>query len=219
MPRTVEQVHQVLHIALSYGVRMQLLAHNVAEFIDHTLRSARWWPLNPNLDKLLEAAHKTPLFALITVAGYTGMRRGELLGLGWENVDLENATVRVEGLLQRVNRETIVKGPKTADCSPHDPSYVTHRFSEIARKAGFKMRLHDLRHTYATLALASKVDLQVVQELMSHEDMSTTANIYTYVLKGLERDAANAIGRTINGGIRHHPGTESESDRDPQEKH
>lgn len=82
-----------------------------------------------------------------------------------------------------------------------DPSTVTHQFARLAKKAGFPgMRFHDQRHTYATTALLAGVDLRIVQDLLGHEDFSTTANTYVHVVDDMKRRAATAIGNILNNG-------------------
>ena len=63
--------------------------------------------------KLLEAAQGDRLEALYVLAVHTGMRRGELLGLKWPDVDWENATVRVRRTLTRKGTGYVLGEPKT----------------------------------------------------------------------------------------------------------
>lgn len=239
-PRTVEQVHEVLHIALNYGVKKQMLARNVLDFVEppHPKKRRRTVLTPSQLNQLLQTARATPLYALIATAAYTGLRRGELLGLRWENVDFEGREIRVEEIFQRIKRTNIVKDPKSEagirtvpllkealavlrdlrKRNPHDlvfckpdgtrysPSYVTHKFSEIAAKAGFKMRLHDERHTFATLMQASGADIKTVQAILGHEEYTTTADDYTQVLEEVKRQAMKALGKTVRNA-RHQSGT------------
>jgi site-specific recombinase XerD len=64
------------------------------------------------------------------------------------------------------------------------------------------VRLHDLRHGAATLALAAGVDLKTVQAMLGHSTIVTTADIYTSVLPELQRDAATAIAALVLKGAR-----------------
>jgi integrase len=78
------------------------------------------------------------------------------------------------------------------------PSHVTHRFTAAVRDSGLPpVRLHDLRHGAATLALAAGVDLKTVQAMLGHSTIVTTADIYTSVLPELQRDAAAAIAALV----------------------
>jgi integrase len=81
--------------------------------------------------------------------------------------------------------------------APVKPTHVTHRFTAAVRASGLPpVRLHDLRHGAATLALAA-VDLKTVQAMLGHSTIVTTADIYTSVLPELQRDAAAAIAALV----------------------
>ena len=73
------------------------------------------------------------------------------------------------------------------------PEYVSRHFSWLAASAGLPpIRLHDLRHGAATLALASGADLKVVSEMLRHSSITITADTYTSVLPEVSRRAAEA---------------------------
>jgi site-specific recombinase XerD len=73
------------------------------------------------------------------------------------------------------------------------PAEVTDGFLELAAEAGLPpIRLHDLRHGAATLALAAGADLKVVQETLRHSSITITADTYTSVLPQVAYAAAEA---------------------------
>jgi integrase len=64
-----------------------------------------------------------------------------------------------------------------ADGRPIRPEYLTHRFGVLIRQLDLPpIRLHDLRHGAATLALASHSDLKVIQQMLGHSSIVTTAD-------------------------------------------
>ena len=84
------------------------------------------------------------------------------------------------------------------DGSPIHPASVTDTFTTLAADAGLPpIRLHDLRHGAATLALAAGIDLKVVQDMLGHSCLAITADTYTSVLTDLARHAADAIAASI----------------------
>ncbi|EWM15304.1 tyrosine-type recombinase/integrase [Kutzneria sp. 744] len=85
-----------------------------------------------------------------------------------------------------------------ADGSPWHPAVVTDRFQALTANAGLPpVRLHDLRHGAATLALAGGADMKTVQELLGHASYTLTANTYTSVLPDYARTAAEKAANLI----------------------
>jgi len=82
------------------------------------------------------------------------------------------------------------------DGRPLDPDVVTKAFHRIAEKAGLKnIRLHDLRHTHATLMLKAGVHPKVVSERLGHANIGITLDTYSHVLPGLQEAAAERFDR------------------------
>ena len=114
---TVNKSHTVLHKALSQAVRWSLVSRNPAEAV----KAPRPVPKEMRLlspeetRRFLQAAHGDRLEALYVLAVTTGMRRGELLGLKWADIDLKGGAVSIRRTLSRThNGKRIVLGePKT----------------------------------------------------------------------------------------------------------
>ena len=78
--------------------------------------------------------------------------------------------------------------------TPLEPRNVTRQFKALLTAANLPdMRLHDLRHSCATLLLAQGVNPRMVMETLGHSQVSLTLNTYTHVLPALQRDAAAKI--------------------------
>jgi integrase len=85
-----------------------------------------------------------------------------------------------------------------ADGRPIRPEYLTHRFRQICKELGLPpIRLHDMRHCAATLALASHADLKVIQQMLGHSSIITTADTYTSVLPEAAHRAAQATADMV----------------------
>ena len=74
-----------------------------------------------------------------------------------------------------------------------DPRRVSRLFTALAKKHGFDFTFHGLRHAYASLMLASGVDLKVTSELLGHSTIGITADLYTHVAERLHKDAAKRL--------------------------
>jgi integrase len=158
-PRSVRYVHVVISKALGDAVRRGELARNVAEAASPpSAKSARppemaWWT-PPQLRAFLDFIAGEPLAALIRVAGMTGMRRGEVCGLRWADVDLERGRVHVRQQLTTLNGKLIFsartktdRGRRTIDLDPATAAVVR---AQRARQAEHRLILggtyedHDL---------------------------------------------------------------------------
>ena len=82
-----------------------------------------------------------------------------------------------------------------------DANYLTRRdFRPLLKKAGLPLiRFHDLRHSYASIALARGVHPKVVQEAMGHSNIAVRMDVYSHVLPGLQKDAAREMGAALFG--------------------
>ena len=78
------------------------------------------------------------------------------------------------------------------------PEAFLHRFAQLANKAGLPpIRLHDVRHSYATAALSAGVPVKVVSTRMGHASTSFTQDIYAHVLDAQDDQAAEAMAALI----------------------
>ena len=87
------------------------------------------------------------------------------------------------------------------DGSPLEPDTVSQAFVRIARKAGLHgIRLHDLRHTHATLMLQQGIHPKIVQERLGHATIAVTLDIYSRVLPGMQEAAAKRFEEGLEKG-------------------
>lgn len=246
-PKTVRNVAGVLHKALSDAVRRGRLTTNPADGVE--LPTWKRPELNVwdeyQAATFLEHVETTgdPCAALWRLVLATGLRRGELLGLRWTDVDLVNGEIRVvqsrtvKGVdtpKTKRGRRTISLDADTVDAlarlkdeqeraaellagwsspfvatdldgRPIQPLAITRRFQAAARRAGLPVpRLHDGRHTAATLALQAGVSLHVVAGRLGHEHVSTTTDVYAAFLPTADRDAAQRIGDHLRSATTTH---------------
>ena len=245
--RTVLHIHRVLSEALTHAVKWQILIRNVALAVDPPR------PKRPEMTTLsedqvtafLQAAAGSQYRELFTVAVYTGMRRSELLGLRWKDVDLDLAQLSVTKTLHRTadkgfvftepktakSRRTIALSPSICillrklreyqiaeklllglkfkdddlvfskpDGAHYDPSGVTHAFKRIVKRLGLPhVRLHDLRHTHASLMLKQGIHPKIVSERLGHSNIGITLDTYSHVMPGLQEAAALRFEEGLQG--------------------
>ncbi len=114
---TVRAIHRMLHKALDDAVRWKRLSHNVCDDVNQP-QSVEYeiHPLSKYQAKMLmKVARNTPIEALITLALATGMRRGELLGLKWQDIDFEEKSLSIRRTVYRIEKIGVIESdPKTA---------------------------------------------------------------------------------------------------------
>ena len=83
----------------------------------------------------------------------------------------------------------------------YHPQRFRLMFDEACRRAGVpSIRLHDLRHTMATLALTAGIHPKVVQEMLGHSGIAVTLDIYSHVPQAAQRDAADRVASLFEAG-------------------
>jgi len=113
--QTVQHVHRTLSQALSHAVRLGVLIKNPAAQVKPPRPVQREIKIlgKDEIGSVLLAAKGTPLYMPVLVAVTTGLRRGELLGLRWSDLDFKVGTLTVNQSLERINGKIAFKGPKT----------------------------------------------------------------------------------------------------------
>ena len=114
---TVAQLHRIFKQALSHAVRWGTLTRNSAAATTPPRQQRTtigMWDIE-SINQFLDAAHDNRFRDVFQLAVLTGLRRSELTGLQWENVDLVTGNLRIVSTLQRITGYGLVKGqPKTA---------------------------------------------------------------------------------------------------------
>ncbi len=248
---TVRLTAVVLHRALRDAVRRRHLARNPSDDVDAPRpeqsgterREMKTWTA-AQLHAFLESTKNDRLYALWHLLAMTGLRRGEALGLKWEDVDMETGRLAVRRSLTSVNYMITVSEPKTKkgrrtvpldaatmavmraqavrqldeqkrwgeawvdagycftreDGRPLQPDIVTKNFRTAERAIPLpQIRLHDLRHTWATLALQAGVHPKVVQERLGHSTISMTLDIYSHAIPAMQEQASELVAALVAG--------------------
>lgn len=114
-PRTVQYIHATLRRGLAHAVRLNLLTRNVADLVyPPRLQKKEISPLNiEETNRLFKTIEGHPLEALFVLAVTTGLRRGEILGLHWKDIDLDKGTLQVQRSLSLTKGGPVFNPPKT----------------------------------------------------------------------------------------------------------
>ena len=96
---------------------------------------------------------------------------------------------------KKSDSEYIFPSPNGGPMAPDSMLKMLHR---VLKRAGLPMlRMHDLRHTFATLALQNGVDIKTVSSMLGHFSAGFTLDTYTHVTTPAQIEAANTIGNVL----------------------
>jgi integrase len=247
-PKTVRIIHGVIRKALADAMRKGSVTRNVADLADPPKvrlggsREMTVWTAD-ELRDFLASIEGSEWYVPIFLAANTGMRRGEVLGPTWRNVDLDNARLVVSQQILSVEYEATVADVKTANSrrtidldprtvavlkawrrqqleqrmstgrrsddefvftrprgGPIHPDLFSQSWDRLVRASDIRrIRLHDLRHTHATILLKAGVPVKVVSERLGHSSPAFTMTVYQHVLPGMQADAAALFGYEVFG--------------------
>lgn len=222
------------------AVEQGMVPRNVCDSVKKprvtTKRREVWSPEQTR--QFLEAAQHSG-YGPVWLTAATGLRRSELLGLRWSDVDLDRRTIcirqsvtaiggavrvsartkndgsarilpippRLVSALQshrvRQNERRLKMGVGWQDhdlvfasqvgtpIGPRDLVREYHRWLEVAGVP--PLRIHDMRHAFATVSIATGVPVPVVSELLGHSRASTTLDIYAHTVRGQHERAVAAV--------------------------
>ncbi|CAN5732609.1 site-specific integrase [soil metagenome] len=246
-PGTVRKTHTVLRRALRDAVRWGRTRLNAAVNADPPKQpGAGSWTVTTwtaaELSAFLEQRSEDRLYALWHVLASTGMRRGEVAGLRWTDVDLDVARLSIRQARLSIRYEIEVEEPKSArsrrsialdvetvqvlrawraaqlrerlewgpawtdsglvftreDGVGLHPDRISKLFDSLVARSGLpRIRLHDLRHTHATLALQVGVHPKVVSERLGHSSISLTLDTYSHAVPALQAEAAESVANLL----------------------
>ena len=229
---TVRSVHLMLHSAFERAVKERLIPRNPTDdCIAPKVRKVEMKTLRPeHLKSYLDAADARGVLPMFYLELVSGLRKGELVALLWDDLDIQNRTISVSKqyiknpsgtlTLSRPKTETSVRRvsipqaaidlliqehekhpenpymfPSPATGEMYYPDSVVKLHEKILKDAGLEhIRFHDLRHTFATLALQNGVDIKTVSSMLGHYDAGFTLRTYTHATRQMQDQAAETMG-------------------------
>jgi integrase len=245
-PRTAQLAVGTLKAACTWAVANGMIGRNPLAGVRRPSAKSKAmsaWSIEEARTFLRETSND-PLAVVWALALTRGLRRGELSGLRWSDVDLDAGSIAITRTRVVVDGRAVDSEPKTAAgvrSVPLDPSLVallrsrraqqaadklaagpaysedgyvatnelgeplhpdviSDRFDKAVSAAGLRrIRLHDTRHTAASLMLASGVPVKVVQELLGHSSPTITLSIYAHTLPGMGHEAGAALSASLLG--------------------
>jgi integrase len=244
-------IHAIVHRALRDAVRWGRLARNPADAADPPKATATSRPESTTwtaeeLRTFLERTRSSRFSAAYHLIATTGLRRGEALGLRWQDLDLDAGRASIRQTVIAIKHAVMIGTPKTAKgrrtitldsgtvaalrehrkrqaaerllmgagwidldlvfCHPDGTMLHPERFSRgfletVARIGLPRIRLHDLRHGWATMALQAGINPKVVMERLGHANIGITLGAYSHVTAGLHEDAAEQVAALFRTSV------------------
>lgn len=228
----VRRIHMVLSGALKQAVKERLIPYNPCDNCRIPPKEKKEMTIIPpeKLGVYLSEAEKYGVLPMFFLELSSGLRRGELLALQWEDLDVKDRILSVSKQVVRMDGNLVVTEPKTRNSirkvalsqqavelliqehkqhldnpilfpSPRTGSYwspdaVSRINRKLLKNAGIEehVRFHDLRHTFATMAISSGVDVKTLSSMLGHFSAGFTLDTYTHITNDMQRGAAEKIG-------------------------
>ena len=193
--------------ALSFAIKMPKVVNKKTEDLSPEQIIALFHAIDESKHNIPGAMMKTALF--------TGMRRGEMFGLIWDDIDFERGFIFIRESQGRVSQKIPLNEPtrQILNALPRTSKYVfpgrsgrqritvTREVNAIKYAAGLPKDfrpLHGLRHTYASmLASSGKVDMYTLQRLLTHKSPQMTQR-YAHLRDEAIQKAADLVGTIIS---------------------
>ena len=172
-------------------------------------------------EKILASDHEWlfPLFALLT-----GLRKGEILALEWKDIDFDNQTISVSKSVEYKGNVPCIKPPKTESGvrivpllqmlsnrlkrghkgyvfsedggkTPYRKKRYDLLWRDYCRDVGISCTAHQLRHSYATIAVEEDINPKDLQNALGHADITTTMNVYAEARKKSVEKVAEKLNK------------------------
>ena len=192
------------------------------------------------MQRFLIQAKEDGFYEMMLLELATGMRRGEICALQWDDLDIRSGELHIQRQVIHVAGALRVSSPKTKNSdrivilppgvvqvlkelrnqtdsrwmfpspvkedAPLDPQSVYRKMKKALSRADCKnLRFHDLRHTFATMALEHGMDVKTLSAVIGHVSSSTTLDIYSHITGAMQYQAAQKIERGIGNNEAYEP--------------
>ncbi|MBD5116175.1 MAG: site-specific integrase [Ruminococcaceae bacterium] len=239
----VRKIHMLLHESLDMAVQQRLLVSNPTNGTTIPKNNYKEKQIlnDEQLDRFMEVIKSDEkwydfFYTEIT----TGLRKGEICGLQWEDLDERSGRLKIKRSVGRLKDGVLPIGetktetgtreillpPSTVELlkkrkknavgnwifpnwhnpeEPMNPQSAYTRLKALLKKAELPLiRFHDLRHTFATHAIAGGVDAKTLSGILGHTNASFTLDTYTHVTTDMQKNAAKIVGGFMDeiiGGV------------------
>lgn len=223
---SIKKYKALLSVMLNTAVKWQIIDFNPCVYVDLPKgKNNKVIPVfltKEEANNLLNCLHAEDLKyqIIVRLALQCGMRRSEIVGLTWNDIDFTNNTININKTLSYLKGQgQIVANTKNESskriiyanedlirliCTlPQNSNFlfnkehiddITKWFNRFLKRHNLRhMRFHDLRHTHATLLISGGVNMKTVSTRLGHSSINTTLNLYTHSLNEDDKKASEII--------------------------
>ncbi len=245
--KMIRSIHGVLHGAMEVARQEGLIAKNptVGAVLPKDTPKPKRILNETELEKFMFEIQKDDIWHDIFYTELTtGLLRGELCGLQWQDFDGQAGTLHIRRTVHsnlaigetKTGQGTrkITLPPSTVEVlkqrkksalthwifpnplkpeQPMSPTSAYRKLKEILTKTDLTdMKFHDLRHTFATNALAGGLDVKTLSTIIGHVSTATTLNVYTHSTEKMKQEAARRIDMGMGNPVPQSQPQESKSE-------
>lgn len=241
---TIRKHYDLLKDALKHAVNEDKILKNPLDRIEpikEQKNEMNFYSVE-QLKTLFSLVENNRMEIVVKLAGMLGLRREEIAGLKWDNIDLENKKITVAEARTQAGKNTIAKGTKNRSShrtlhapdeiitllkkikenqnkqkallgeaykdegyimvwengEPYRPNYLSDLFKKIIDDNKLPpLRLHDLRHSFASIANELGINLFDISKALGHSQVGTTSQIYTHMFDATHKKAISKIADVI----------------------
>ncbi|QNU67668.1 tyrosine-type recombinase/integrase [Ruminiclostridium herbifermentans] len=242
---TIRKHYDLIKEALKQAVNEEKILRNPLDKIEPIKRNRNemnFYSVD-QLKMLFSLVENNRMEIVVKLAGMLGLRREEIAGLKWDNIDIENKLIFVAEARTQAGKKTVVKGTKNSSShrtlyapdeiinllitiknkqeeqkkllgeaykdegyivawengEPYRPNYISDLFKKIIDDNKLPpLRLHDLRHTFASIANELGTNLYDISKALGHSQVGTTSQIYTHMFDKTHKKAISKIADVIS---------------------
>lgn len=205
--RTKKYVYDIFNSCFSRAYKLKLIEDNLILSVDKVKHKNKLgsYLTDKQQKEFLKVIKNSKYEKLYIFYLLTGCRRAEALSIKWSDIDFRKKTLAIHGTKTETSErviqinsalEMLLKSiPKDNEyIFPYSVNAVKINFQRrIKPKLSFDIKLHSLRHTFATRCVENDVSMKVIQKWLGHSNYNTTANIYTHVSEDFEKKQAKKL--------------------------
>lgn len=225
--KTIKDQAGIVKMIMRYALIKRYIENDVSQYVTPPKGKPKEerQPLSPEDIEKVKSDMFSQFGQIAFFLLYTGLRKGELLALTYEDIDLKNNLITINKSVEYIGNKPNIKLPKTSSGIRKVPlpdilkpivksgkkkgiifsqdgelmhkSYFRENWVRYCKRVGINATPHQFRHTYATMLFEWDISEKDAQQILGHADISTTHNIYTHITESRMSQTVKNINQKI----------------------